>query len=203
MLAYNSARCEVRKLHFTPRVASMRMNLPDSLRVGLLPILFFSFLHSTLAGIRPSFSLDYCSWHATDIVFVEATPTAGAFRVVESWKGDSETRSLVFIPELRPATGAMEIALPQDFESRAERTDTGTACWGTDGSLSGKDNRIVWQPMETGGPLRRNEDFYRLDRWRTHLRLPASDEPWTEHSRALAHESRAAWRSLAFFSTVK
>jgi len=65
----------------------MRMNLPDSLRVGLLPILFFSFLHSTLAGIRPSFSLDYCSWHATDIVFVEATPTAGAFRVVESWKG--------------------------------------------------------------------------------------------------------------------
>lgn len=52
----------------------MNMNFSVSFRVGLLPTLLFGFLHPTFAGIRPSFSLDYCSWHATAIVLVELTP---------------------------------------------------------------------------------------------------------------------------------
>ena len=94
----------------------MRMNFSTSLRVGLLPIVALSFLHLTLAAIRPSFSLDYCSWHATDIVRVEVTPRECVFRVLESWKGDLEAGSPVALPELQPATGAMEIAAyPKEF----------------------------------------------------------------------------------------
>src|SRR5215472_15678592 len=94
----------------------MRMNFSTSLRVGLLPILALSFLHLTLAAIRPSFSIDYCSWHATDIVLAEVTPRQCIFRVLESWKGDLEAGSPVALPELQPATGAMEIAAyPKEF----------------------------------------------------------------------------------------
>lgn len=95
----------------------MSMNFSVSFRVGLLPTLLFGFLHPTLAGIRPSFSLDYCSWHATDIVLVEITPRPGVFRVMESWKGDLEAGSPVVIPELQPPTGAIEISgYPKRFE---------------------------------------------------------------------------------------
>jgi len=94
----------------------MHMNLSVSFRVGLLPTLLFGFLHPTLAGIRTSFSLDYCSWHATDIVLVELTPRPGVFRVVESWKGNLEAGSPVAVPGLQPAPGAIEIsAYPRRF----------------------------------------------------------------------------------------
>jgi hypothetical protein len=88
----------------------MKMNLSVSFRVGLLPTLLLAFLQPTLAGIRPSFSLDYCSWHATDIVLVELTSRPGVFRVVESWKGNLEAGSPVPVPELQPVAGAVEIS---------------------------------------------------------------------------------------------
>src|ERR1700730_216286 len=98
------------------RVPSLCMNSSAPLRVGLIPILVFSLLHPANAAIRPSFSLDYCSWHATDIALVEVTPRPGVFRVMESWKGDLEPGSLVAVPELQPGTGAMEIvAYPKEF----------------------------------------------------------------------------------------
>ena len=88
----------------------MGMTLSVSLRVSLSAILLAGFLHPTLAAIGPSFSLDYCSWHATDVVLVEVTPKPGVFGVVESWKGDLERGSPVAVPELQPLTGAMEIS---------------------------------------------------------------------------------------------
>lgn len=100
----------------------MNVNLSVSFRVGLLLTLLFGFLHPTLAGIRPSFSLDYCSWHATDIVLVEFTPRPGVFRVVESWKGDLEAGSPVVVPELQPPTGAMEIS---GYQRRVEEIENG------------------------------------------------------------------------------
>lgn len=94
----------------------MHMNLSVSFRVGLLPTLLFACLHPVLAGIRPSFSLDYCSWHATDIVLVELTPRPGVFRVVESWEGNLGAGSSVSVPELQPVGDAMEIsAYPKRF----------------------------------------------------------------------------------------
>ena len=87
-----------------------------SLRVGLLSALVFSFVQPSLAGIRPSFSLDYCSWHATEIVLVEVTPIPGTFRVMESSKGDLKLGNLVTVPELQPPPGVTEIAAyPKEF----------------------------------------------------------------------------------------
>lgn len=87
-----------------------------SLRVGLLSALVFSFVQPSLAGIRSSFSLDYCSWHATEIVLVGVTPIPGTFRVMESWKGDLKLGNLVTVPELQPPPGATEIAAyPKEF----------------------------------------------------------------------------------------
>src|SRR5215470_1865272 len=74
-----------RRVHLTSRVSSMHVILSVSLRVGLLATTVFGFLQPAFAGIRPSFSLDYSSWHATEIVLVEVTPMFGVFRVVESW----------------------------------------------------------------------------------------------------------------------
>ena len=66
----------------------MRFNLFGPLRLGLPLIMLAVFLHPVFAGIRPSFSLDYCSWHATHIVLVEVTQRDGVFRVIEPWKGE-------------------------------------------------------------------------------------------------------------------
>jgi hypothetical protein len=60
-------------------------------------------------GIRPAFSLDYSSWHATHIVLVVTTPTDGTFEVVESWKGDLSAGEQVVVPELRPPQDALPI----------------------------------------------------------------------------------------------
>jgi hypothetical protein len=94
----------------------MHMRLSVSVRMGLLATLVLSFLGPALAAFRPSFSLDYCSCHATNIVLVEVTPKPGVFRVLQSWKGDLEAGRLVTVPELQPGAGAMEVAAyPKEF----------------------------------------------------------------------------------------
>jgi hypothetical protein len=94
----------------------MHRNISASLRAGLLTALVSCLVHSSLAGFRPSFWLEYCSWHATDVVLVQVSVMPGTFRVMESWKGDLKAGNLVNVPELQPPTGAMEIgAYPNEF----------------------------------------------------------------------------------------
>jgi hypothetical protein len=62
------------------------------------------------AGIRPSFSLDGCSWFATHIVLVETTPEDGVFSVVESWKGELKPGDSLDLPELKPNKDAVSIS---------------------------------------------------------------------------------------------
>ena len=53
------------------------------------------------AGIRPSFGLDYCSWHATHIVVAtEGERIDGRLTVLESWKGDLSPGEVISISEL-------------------------------------------------------------------------------------------------------
>src|SRR5581483_192715 len=66
--------------------------------------------HSAFSAIRPSFSLDYSSWHATDVVLVVTTSADGTFDVIESWKGDLHAGERVVIPELRPNANAVPIS---------------------------------------------------------------------------------------------
>jgi hypothetical protein len=66
--------------------------------------------HPAFSAIRPSFSLDYSSWHATHIVLVITTSTGGTFEVVESWKDDLRVGELLVIPELRPTSKAIPIS---------------------------------------------------------------------------------------------
>lgn len=63
-----------------------------------------------LSAIRPSFSLDYSSWHATAIALVVNTPLDGVFEVVQSWKGDLRVGERLVIPELGPAANAVPIS---------------------------------------------------------------------------------------------
>lgn len=67
--------------------------------------------HPAFSGIRPSFRLDYSSWHATHIVLVATTSTDGAFEVLESWKGDLRVGQRVVVPELCPSSKALPIPL--------------------------------------------------------------------------------------------
>jgi Surface antigen variable number repeat len=54
-----------------------------------------------LAGIRPSFNLETCSWNATDIVVAtEGKRIDGVFSVLESWKGDLNPGDTIRVPEL-------------------------------------------------------------------------------------------------------
>jgi len=56
---------------------------------------------SAFAGIRPSFTVEQCSWHATDIVVVtEGKVIDGVFTVIETWKGDLKPGETITIPEL-------------------------------------------------------------------------------------------------------
>jgi len=73
------------------------------------------------AGIRPSFSLDRCSWNATHIVLVQTTPKDGVFSVVESWKGDLKPGDSLEVPELKPNKEAVPMSSdrkPQGFGSQ-------------------------------------------------------------------------------------
>jgi hypothetical protein len=90
---------------------------------GVLPSLILLLIldHPAFPAIRPSFRLDYSSWHSTHIVLVITTPTDGAFEVVESWKGDLGVGELLVIPELRPATEAMPTSRYPKFRSDTVR----------------------------------------------------------------------------------
>lgn len=86
------------------------INRSAPLRAGFSLILVAGVIHPTLGRIGPSFAVDYCSWHATDVVLVEITPSPGVFRVVESWKGNLEPGSPVAIPQLLPTADAKQIS---------------------------------------------------------------------------------------------
>ena len=68
----------------------------------LTTLLFLVAVSSTaLAGIRPSFSPEGCSWRATDIVVVtEGSQIDGNFKVLETWKGDLKPGETISVPEL-------------------------------------------------------------------------------------------------------
>jgi hypothetical protein len=73
------------------------------------------------AAIRPTFSLDGCSWNATHIVLVQTTRKDGAFSVVESWKGDLKPGDSLDVPELKPNKDAVAISSypkPPGFDSQ-------------------------------------------------------------------------------------
>jgi hypothetical protein len=89
----------------------MRLNVLGFLRLCLLLILLAFFLLPAFAGIRPSFELDYCTWHATHVVLVEVTAAEGVFSVVESWKGELQPRERITFPELTPAFDAKPISV--------------------------------------------------------------------------------------------
>jgi hypothetical protein len=72
-----------------------------SLAIGAAPV---------RAGIRPSFSVDQCSWNATHIVLVQTTAKDGIFLVVKSWKGDLKPGNFVEVPELKPNADAVPIS---------------------------------------------------------------------------------------------
>jgi hypothetical protein len=92
-------------------MTTMRVNSLGFFRLWLPLILLGVYPRPAFAGIRPSFALDYCSWHATLIVVVEVTPKDGVFSVVDSWKGGLQPRELISVPELKPAPGAVVISL--------------------------------------------------------------------------------------------
>ncbi len=71
------------------------------------------------AGIRPSFSLEDCSWNSTHIVLVQTTSDDAVFSVVESWKGDLHRGNSVTIPELKPDRNAVWISTLQNPEKFA------------------------------------------------------------------------------------
>ncbi len=89
----------------------MRLNFLNFLRLCLPLTLLAVYPRLASGGIRPSFELDYCAWHATRIVLVEVTPEDGVFRVVESWKGELRPSERITVPELTPALGAKPISL--------------------------------------------------------------------------------------------
>lgn len=62
------------------------------------------------AGIRPSFSVDHCSWNAMHIVLVPTTPKDGVFSVVESWKGNLKPGDSLEVPELKPNKDSVPIS---------------------------------------------------------------------------------------------
>lgn len=88
----------------------MRLTFLGFLRLCLPLILLAVYLRPVSAAIRPSFSLDYCAWHATHVVLVEVTPQDGVFVVVESWKGELQSGEHINVPELRPVPGAAAIS---------------------------------------------------------------------------------------------
>jgi hypothetical protein len=73
-----------------------------------------------LVAFRPSFSLDYSSWHATHIVLVMTTSTDGTFEVVESWKGNLRVGERLVVPELIPSQNAIPLSgYPQSWPTGA------------------------------------------------------------------------------------
>lgn len=76
----------------------------------LLLTLLAALVYPAGAAFRPRFSLDFSSFHATDIVMVRTVSDNETFEVVESWKGDVGVGVRLVIPELRPAANAIPIS---------------------------------------------------------------------------------------------
>ena len=97
-------------------------------RIGrwLIPVLLvFGCSVSGVAAIRPSFMIDYSSWHSTDVVAVTATARGDEFEVIESWKGDLCSGDHVVIPELKPSANAIPVSLyPDDWFPREGAVNT-------------------------------------------------------------------------------
>jgi len=85
-------------------------------------LLLFGWSVPGVAAIRPSFMLDYSSWHSTDIVLVKAMVRGGEFEVTESWKGDLHSGDHIVIPELKPNAKAIPVWLYADDELPREGT---------------------------------------------------------------------------------
>jgi len=73
-------------------------------------ILLAVLAHPASPAIRPSFSVDYSSWHATHVALVVTTTTDGSFEVVESWKSDLRVGERLDIPQLSPYRTAVPIS---------------------------------------------------------------------------------------------
>jgi hypothetical protein len=101
----------------------MRLKLAGLISVGLALSLTIGPIPVD-AGIRPSFSLEDCSWNATHIVMAQTTADDAVFSVVESWKGDLLPGNSVTVPELKPDKGAVSISTlqtPEKFASQRMR----------------------------------------------------------------------------------
>ena len=73
----------------------------------LLAILLPALTSPAGAAIQPAFSLDFSSFHATDVVVVQTMLDEDSFEVVEAWKGNLSVGDRLVIPELRPAANAL------------------------------------------------------------------------------------------------
>jgi hypothetical protein len=94
-----------------------------------------------LAALRPSFSLDYSSWHATHIVLVMTTSTDGTFEAVELWKGDLRVGERLVAPELIPFQNATPLSplatvVATGCSRRSLGTNSKAASGFADGSFS-------------------------------------------------------------------
>ena len=70
-----------------------------------------------LAGIRPSFMLDYCTWHASDIVVVsQGVGSDGQLTVLETWKGLLKRGATLSIPSLTGYTPEVSKPFGRDQE---------------------------------------------------------------------------------------
>jgi len=80
-------------------------------------ILLAVFAYPAFPAIRPSFNLDYSSWHATHIVLAITTSVEGTFEVIESWKGDLRVGERLVVPELRPTANVPISGYPRSLEA--------------------------------------------------------------------------------------
>lgn len=97
----------------------------DMRRHYLIVLFVLCWLRPAHGGIRPSFMLDYSSWHSTDIALVAATAADGNFEVIEAWKGNLRSGDRITVPDLIPATNAVPIGLyPDESLSRENRVRT-------------------------------------------------------------------------------
>lgn len=152
-------------------------------------ILVCTLAHPAFSAFRPSFSLEYSAWHATNIVLAVATSDDGIFEVVESWKGNLRAGDRLAIPELRPPADSAPIsAYPKSRETALSDsssqlipkeppgsrivlflTKSGSQAPAT--SLS--QAKIVWKPSD---PSTEHASLGRLDLWRTVIRVQANSE---------------------------
>ena len=98
------------------KVVQVAENSMQTLHLLSVLTLISVLIYPAGAAIRPSFRLDYSSFHATDIVLVRTVADDDSFEVLESWKGNSSVGERLVIPELRPAANAFPIsAYPQSW----------------------------------------------------------------------------------------